>query len=97
MEGCWDSPVVANVVERVMGMEDVGVWDGSKEEEKDLTTLPKLEVVEEAERGVVVQEEKLFRSVKVEMRGEGGRAEVRCERVGGDGEVEVVVFEVKNK
>ncbi|XP_014556473.1 hypothetical protein COCVIDRAFT_99703 [Bipolaris victoriae FI3] len=97
MEGCWDSPVVANVVERVMGMEDVGVWDGSKEEEKDLTTLPKLEVVEEAERGVVVQEEKLFRSVKVEMRGEGGRAEVRCERVGGDGEVEVVVFEVRNK
>ncbi|EMD62562.1 hypothetical protein COCSADRAFT_222162 [Bipolaris sorokiniana ND90Pr] len=94
MEGCWDSAVVANVVERVMGMEDKGVWDGSKEEEKDMATLPEFEELED--EGVVLEEEKLFRSVRVEMRGEGGRAEVRCERVGGDGEVEVVVFEVDN-
>ncbi|KAH7562639.1 hypothetical protein J3E72DRAFT_415629 [Bipolaris maydis] len=94
MEGCWDSPVVAKVVERVMGMEDQGVWDARKEEEKDLTTLPEFEDLED--EGVVLEEEKLFRSVRVEMR-EGGRAEARCERVGGDGEVEVVVFEVGNK
>ncbi|EUC44657.1 hypothetical protein COCMIDRAFT_6077 [Bipolaris oryzae ATCC 44560] len=96
MEGCWDSAVVANVVERVMGMEDPGVWEGSREEEKDLGTLLELEELED-EEVVVMEEERLFRSVRVEMRGEGGKAEVRCERVGGDGEVEVVVFEVGNK
>lgn len=85
---------MAKVVERVMGMEDQGVWDARKEEEKDLTTLPEFEDLED--EGVVLEEEKLFRSVRVEMR-EGGRAEARCERVGGDGEVEVVVFEVGNK
>ena len=94
MEGSWDSAVVANVVERVMGMEDKGVWDGSKEEEKDMATLPEFEELED--EGVVLEEEKLFRSVRVEKSGEGGRAEVRCERVVGDGDDEVVVVEVDN-
>ncbi|EOA87701.1 hypothetical protein ACJQWK_02226 [Exserohilum turcicum] len=90
-EGMWDAFVAANVVGRVMQLEEPSVCSkGEDEQHVSLLEVPVLSVQDE--EGVIV--EALFRSVSVQMCGDGGiAAHVTCvrERSG-----EVAVFMVDN-